>query len=107
MSPSIPYPPPPSKKKVQGANAFILDTSRLTIGTVTVDGARARWVQHRRHKVYGSALEIKLPGSGNGSSGTGESGAGYSRGQLLKVLSADGIVSCMDLAVRVGCLVIK
>ncbi|CAM9572360.1 unnamed protein product [Ascophyllum nodosum] len=71
--------------KVQGANAFILDTSRLTIGTVTVDGARARWVQHRRHKVYGSALEIKLPGSGNGSSGTGESGAGYSRGQLLKV----------------------
>ncbi|CAM9119050.1 unnamed protein product [Pylaiella littoralis] len=59
-----------------GASAFVLDTSKLTIGTVTVDGQRARWVQHRRHRVYGSALDIRLPGA--------EQGAGYAKGHLLQ-----------------------
>ncbi|CAN0488279.1 unnamed protein product, partial [Laminaria digitata] len=52
--------------KVDGAKTFILDTSKLTVATVTVDGGRARWVQHRRHPVYGSALDIKLPGAETG-----------------------------------------
>lgn len=59
--------------KADGATAFILDTSKLTIGTVTVDGERARWVQHRRHSIYGSALDIRLPA------------AEYSKGQRLQV----------------------
>lgn len=50
----------------------------ITIGTVLVDGERARWVQHRRHSIYGSALDIRLPGA--------ESGARpYDKGQLLQV----------------------
>ncbi|CAN0033779.1 unnamed protein product [Ectocarpus sp. 6 AP-2014] len=61
-----------------GATAFILDTSMITVGTVLVDGERARWVQHRRHSIYGSALDIRLPGA--------ESGAPpYAKGQLLQV----------------------
>lgn len=71
-------------QQAQGAKTFVLDTSRLTIGTVTVDGTRARWVQHRRHKVYGSSLEIKLPEAGNGFSRD----AGHPRGKILKVGSA-------------------
>ena len=58
--------------KADGATAFILDTSKITVGTVTVDGERARWVQHRRHSVYGSALDIRLPGE-------------YAKGQFLQV----------------------
>lgn len=73
-----PVPSPPLSTKADGATAFILDTSMITVGTVLVDGERARWVQHRRHSIYGSALDIRLPGA--------ESGAPpYAKGQLLQV----------------------
>lgn len=65
------------KFQADGATAFVLDTSKITVGTVTVDGQRARWVQHRRHSIYGSALDIRLPGA--------ETGALYAKGQLLQV----------------------
>ncbi len=42
-----------------------------------MDGERARWVQHRRHSVYGSALDIRLPGA--------EADTIYGKGQLLQV----------------------
>lgn len=69
--------PPVLMDKMNGATAFVLDTSKLTIGTVTVDGERARWVQHRRHSVYGSALDIRLPGA--------ETDKTCVKGQLLQV----------------------
>ncbi|CAN0397308.1 unnamed protein product, partial [Hapterophycus canaliculatus] len=62
---------------MDGAASFVLDTSKLTVGTITVDGERARWVQHRRHSVYGSALDIRLPGA--------DSDRAYTTGQLLQV----------------------
>lgn len=72
--------------QAEGATAFVLDTSTITIGTVTVDGERARWVQHRRHSVYGSALDIRLPGA--------EAGTIYAKGQLLKVGAVYTTSSC-------------
>lgn len=65
-------------EQADGAKMFVLDTSKLTVGTVTVGGDRARWVQHRRHSVYGAALEVKLPGAETGV-------CHYARGQLLQV----------------------
>lgn len=60
----------------------------ITVGTVLVDGVRARWVQHRRHSIYGSALDIRLPGA--------ESGAPpYAKGQLLQV--------CVRVRFSTGC----
>lgn len=73
--------------QAEGATAFVLDTSTITIGTVTVDGERARWVQHRRHSVYGSALDIRLPGA--------EAGTAYAKGQLLQVRAVDA--TCLDV----------
>lgn len=75
------------RRKAEGATAFVLDTSKITVGTVTVDGQRARWVQHRRHGVYGSALDIRLPGA--------EAGTVYAKGQLLQVCVCVCMYVCM------------
>jgi Peptidase M1 N-terminal domain len=46
----------------EGATHFILDTSTLVISSVQVDGTRAKFMQRVEHPIYGSALEIALPG---------------------------------------------
>ncbi|CAM9156911.1 unnamed protein product [Choristocarpus tenellus] len=60
-----------------GAERFVMDTSKLTVAYIKVGAKPARFLQHPPHNVFGNALEVFLPKE--------ESNSAYAKGDKLKV----------------------